>query len=99
LAARKTWPPLVDREHTHARMIYENDASLLLVIERGSENQLIAIANLTDAAVKLPSGLEGRRDALLSTNERRFGGERKDSATFSDLGAYEMVVWGDARWR
>jgi maltooligosyltrehalose trehalohydrolase len=99
LAARKTWPPLVDRDHTHARVTSVDNEIPLLVTERGSENKLVAIANLTNEEVRLPIDFGGGRAVLLSTNERRFGGERSDVSTISELGGYELVVWGDAAWQ
>lgn len=99
LAARRSWPPLVDRAHSTARMIEVEQSRPVLVVERGPQPSLVAIANLSNQPVAWSSHLAGDRQLLLSTAERRFGGERNDLTTISELAASELVLCGDLTWK
>ena len=59
LAARRSWPPLDDREHTTADLLPipgdKDGRTSLLVIERGSDERLVACANLNSVAAPLES--------------------------------------------
>ncbi|MFW5692790.1 MAG: hypothetical protein ACOCWL_01105, partial [Thermoguttaceae bacterium] len=66
LAARRTWPALLDRSRTKASILPIDadgaDASekqALLVVERGGEQGLLVVANLTDCRVPLCSEAAG----------------------------------------
>ncbi len=104
LAARRSWPSLLDRRHTIARVVESTDGQPLLVVERGHAAKLHAIANLTATPLVLPETLAPTETPLLSTAERRFGGEREGIADLTTpsiatrLAAYEMILWGDASW-
>ena len=99
LAARRSWPPLVDRTRCDARVIDTGADRPLLVVERGPKPGLVAIANLTGEPVELPAGLTAGRQPLLSTAERRFGGERDKLDAIARLTSHELVLWGDASWK
>jgi maltooligosyltrehalose trehalohydrolase len=113
LVARRSWPPLIDREHSDARVVEcplipdpsptrgegRPAASPLLMIERGSQPGLIAVANLTSNPAPLPPDMPGGRQLVLSTAEPRFGGPRQDLQTSDSLSGHELVVWGDAAWK
>jgi maltooligosyltrehalose trehalohydrolase len=100
LAARRDWPCLADRVHTAARCVRADGAAgdesgeEILVLERGGEHGILAIANLTDRP-RSALGLDlGRRTLLLSTAEPRFGGPRGESDGLSPLLPCEMQVYG-----
>jgi hypothetical protein len=92
LAARRTWPPLLNRSNATATIIDHN----LIRIERGA---MVAMANLSAEAISLPSADFGDRQPILSTAELRFGGQRSQTESFSDLSAYELIIGGDAAWK
>ena len=56
LAARRRWPALRDRRHTHARLLNDSGDGrdgqpALLVLQRGGDDGLLAVANLTAQSV------------------------------------------------
>jgi maltooligosyltrehalose trehalohydrolase len=77
LSARRNWPALRDRRRTSVRLLDDSRAEQpLLLIERGGNDGVLAVANLT--AEKLPlakPGLYGR-EVLLTTEDARYGGGR-----------------------
>jgi maltooligosyltrehalose trehalohydrolase len=99
LAARRTWPALVDRAHCTARVVEVGPSQAVLVVERGHEEKLVAIANLTAVPHAVPSDVPRPKTAILSTDEKRFGGNRETLAPATQLSAYEMIVWGDPSWK
>ncbi|HUE70610.1 MAG TPA: malto-oligosyltrehalose trehalohydrolase [Pirellulaceae bacterium] len=76
LAARRSWPPLIDREHCSATVLNGKAATsgrgypALLVVERGPAPGLIAVANLTAQSVALPSGMPRPVDSKTATSGR-----------------------------
>jgi maltooligosyltrehalose trehalohydrolase len=83
LAARRLWPALRDRRHTAARLLGTPSSPnpVLLSIERGGRNGLLAVANLTQEKQPMPDvELRGRR-LLLSTEDARYGGVRSSLAS------------------
>jgi maltooligosyltrehalose trehalohydrolase len=95
LHARRKWPPLVDREHTRARLGSAGEPSL--VLERGSGTPLIAWANLTGESRPITTARPPSR-LLLSTAEARFGGPVDHRTQIEELLPYEVAIWGEARW-
>lgn len=98
LAARRSWPPLVEREHCTARILDPAAAQQVLVVERGHAARLLAVANLSAELTTLPGDVGGARIPLLSTAERRFGGDRDALGSPTRLDPYEMILWGDTSW-
>jgi maltooligosyltrehalose trehalohydrolase len=98
LAARRSWPPLVDRESCTAEVIGADPAKPLLRIQRGRSAALVALANLADQPVTVPANGMAGRQPLLSTAEGRFGGSRGDLKSITELAAHELVIWGDPKW-
>lgn len=100
LAARRTWSALRDRQHTAARVLAVRDAAgdeaAVLLVERGADAGLLACANLTPQPVPLPAEV-GCRDALLSTEEPAYGGQRRLDGRLGELAAYELVLFGPAQ--
>jgi maltooligosyltrehalose trehalohydrolase len=100
LSARRSWPPLIDRERTDARVVEAGSAkSALLVVERGGPAGLLAVANLTGEPAPLPPGAAAGRAPLLSTAERRFGGGRDELQSIDTLAAHELCIWGNRAWK
>lgn len=99
LEARRSWSPLVDRQHCAAQVVTAPASHSLLVIERGRNPSLIAIANLSDGAVDLPKDLIAGRRAILSTSERQYGGHRSNWNSVDRLSSHELIIWGDATWK
>jgi maltooligosyltrehalose trehalohydrolase len=98
LAARRTWPPLIDREHCTARVIGDDVDQQTLVVQRGPEFTLLAAANLESEPIPLDATVAGDRQPLLSTAEARFGGQRTSLHALDRLLPYELVIWGTAAW-
>jgi maltooligosyltrehalose trehalohydrolase len=94
LAARRQWPALRDRRHTHARLAEHETAAPLLMIERGADAALVACANLGDSPQPLPRECAARNDRLLSTADPRYGGDRHDGAGDELLQPFELVIFG-----
>ena len=73
LAARRRWPALRDRRHTAARLLNDSelgeDASPLLVLQRGGDDGLLAVANLTAQNVSMAALELDGRELLLSTED------------------------------
>ncbi|MBN1395526.1 MAG: malto-oligosyltrehalose trehalohydrolase [Pirellulales bacterium] len=70
----------------------QNDA--LLIIERGIETTLVVIANLTAATQSIPPIKRDGRVLLLSTESKRYGGQRNANQPPDDLLPYEMLIFG-----
>jgi maltooligosyltrehalose trehalohydrolase len=83
LAARRRWPALRDRRHTNARLL--NDASstdrdnrpTLLLLQRGGDDGLLAVANLTMETLPIKAPELNGRKVLLSTEDALYGGSRE----------------------
>lgn len=90
--------PLASSATTAARLVPvqadDSEERVLLVVERGSgDDNLLACANV--AAVNLPLILDvGTRRLLLSTEDRRYGGQRTREVPVDFLAPYELVVFG-----
>jgi maltooligosyltrehalose trehalohydrolase len=104
LKARRAWPLLRDREHTSARLIHSAssasriDHQAILVVGRGTEDRLIALANLSPDRQPLPDfALEGRT-LLWSTEEGSYGGRRDTALPLANLHPYELVLFGCEEW-
>ncbi len=78
LAARRRWPALRDRRHTHARLLNgsESKDSAVLVLQRGGDGGLLVLANLTMQNLSITALELGGRNLLLSTEDVRYGGGR-----------------------
>jgi len=110
LLARQGWGALREHDHTTAHLVdIEGDdkepASQAMILERGPETRLIAVANLADRERPAPKVDIGERVRLLSTAQQRYGGPRPDASTDEDtgplpdrLGPWEAVVMGPAEW-
>jgi maltooligosyltrehalose trehalohydrolase len=78
LAARRRWPALRDRRHTAARLLGDSSAGspALLLLQRGGDDGVLAVANLTTQNVSLATLELDGREVLLSTEDARYGGGR-----------------------
>jgi maltooligosyltrehalose trehalohydrolase len=102
LAARRQWPALRDREHTNARLI---DADLdnqdgrpsILLLERGGENGLLALANLSAKTAIYPHLELAGKHVMLSTEYVRYGGSRLECQSSDRLLPHEMLVLGGSK--
>jgi len=111
LAARRRWPALRDRSNTSAELAGldhmaagptdedADPAAPILVIRRGSSNDLIACANLTSDMQPRPPLELGTRQVLLSTEELRYGGSRTAKEPRDSLLPYELIIFGPSEWR
>ena len=102
LAARREWPALCDRRQTAARVIGGEDPDgrerggppAVLVLQRGGDSGVLAVANLAAQSVAIPPlELAGRR-LLLGTEHARYGGARSADRPLEQLLPYEMLVFG-----
>ena len=98
LRARRNWPSLQDRSHCSARIIGTDPSSPILLMERGHDSPLIALANLTGRPVEIPGEVSRSPNILLSTAEHRFGGPRTALSPLAELSPWELVIWGDSTW-
>jgi maltooligosyltrehalose trehalohydrolase len=96
LHARRSWPPLRDRRHTSARIVWTNGP--VLVVERGVAPRALLWANLSET-VLAPLPVPDAESPVLSTAEHRYGGSRDITAAIECLCPWEMVIWGKADWR
>ncbi|NLY00998.1 MAG: malto-oligosyltrehalose trehalohydrolase [Rhodopirellula sp.] len=100
LTARRTWPPLGERQRTEASVVpVEGGASAVLVIRRGGEGGLLAVANLTAEIQPLPAIDLGPRALLLSSESKWYGGSREGERRIGRLHPYELVLFGEDGWR
>ena len=78
LAARRRWPGLRDRRHTRARLLDDpgSKGPALLVLQRGGDDGLMAVANLTMRSVSTAALELDGREVLLSTEDACYGGGR-----------------------
>jgi maltooligosyltrehalose trehalohydrolase len=95
LSIRHSWPLFKDRANCRSRIIKTDDLKPLLYVARGEEEQLIALANLTDEAITLPIGLVADRPLLLSTEHVQFGGLRNNVESIIELRPHELAIWGE----
>ena len=66
----------------------------ILVLERGGEEGVRAVANLTGRAISL-AGLElGGGDLLLSTEDERYGGARRHDHSRNESFPHELLIFG-----
>lgn len=92
LTARRERPGLRDRQRTQARL--GGPSGQILVVTRGRGEEIVAMANLTNEPQRLPDVPLGSRALLLSTEEERYGGKRRDGDRSADLAAYELQIFG-----
>jgi maltooligosyltrehalose trehalohydrolase len=97
LAARRTWPALVDRRHTSAAAA--PDRPQLLMLRRGAEPTITAWWNLAAEPVPLRAELPPGQEIVLSTAEARFGGGRRALDAVDELQPYELIVAGGPECR
>jgi len=103
LVARRTWPALRDRRSTTARVVNSpgledrDGQSAVLVLDRGGESGLVALANLTPKAVPFPALDLGGRPVVLTTEDVRYGGSRPAGQLSGQLLPYELLVFGRKR--
>ena len=80
LSARRQWPALRDRRQTDARVLYtpnaEKQNSPLLMLRRGGDGGVLAVANLTAKPVPTAAVELGEGQPILSTEEVKYGGTR-----------------------
>jgi maltooligosyltrehalose trehalohydrolase len=78
LAARRQLAALRDRRHTIARLLNDSssDNPAILVLQRGGEGGLSAVANLTMKTMSIADLKLGSRKVLLSTEDACYGGSR-----------------------
>jgi len=100
LAARRRWPGLRDRRHTSARLLNASgvedcdDSDALLVLQRGGDEGVLAVANLAMQALSLAALQLDGREVLLSTEDARYGGDRLHDHSCEQIFPYELLVFG-----
>jgi maltooligosyltrehalose trehalohydrolase len=91
LFARRQWPALRDRRHTTAWLLNgsnsENENLPILVLRRGGDNGMLAVANLTATSLPLAEVERGDRRLLLSTEDTIYGGKRDSLPSLFGRGA------------
>jgi maltooligosyltrehalose trehalohydrolase len=106
LLARRTWPALVDRQHTQARIVEtshdktDDNPPAILVVERGSGlAKLVAVANLSTTPQPLPIVGQHNLALLLSTEAPAYGGLRDPTQPVDELLPQELLLFGNQEWR
>ncbi len=104
LAARRQWPALRDRRHTAARLANGDGTTTtgeggcatgppLLLLERGGDEGLLAVANLTAVAASLATLKPGGGHLLLSTEDARYGGVRRNDHSREEILPHELLIF------
>jgi len=101
LAARRQWPALRDRQGMTARVIGNDDPDgpepngqpPVLVLQRGGDSGLVAVANLTAQSVAFPPLELRSARLLLSTEDVRYGGSRRVDRLLERLFPYELALF------
>jgi maltooligosyltrehalose trehalohydrolase len=105
LAARRRWPALRTRGDTIARLAGApgagagNNRPDVLVVERGGDRPLTAVANLTPAALLLPPLDLDARQVILSTEDVRYGGSRRADLAWGQVLPHELLVFDRTKGR
>ena len=98
LQARRTWPPLQDRQHTVAQVVPNHDrpdeASKILLVERGASPRLLAVANLSAERQPLPKVDRPDGELRFSTEASVYGGTRDVAGQVTELLPYELLIIG-----
>jgi maltooligosyltrehalose trehalohydrolase len=80
LAARRGWAALRDWRHTTASVLNVADAEKenlpLLLLRRGGDDGVLALANLTATSLPMPAAELGDTKPVLSTEDAKYGGAR-----------------------
>ncbi|WP_437201042.1 malto-oligosyltrehalose trehalohydrolase [Planctomicrobium sp. SH664] len=97
IRARRSWPPLQDRQWTRAEILRPDDTAVLLVIERGEEEGLIAIANLTESHARVPE-ISEEKQLIFSTEGLWYGGSRDLTHPLEGILPYEVLIFGKVAW-
>ena len=99
LAARRRWPALRDRRHTHARLLNDSSSKdqdaqpALLLLQRGGDDGLLAVGNLSMQSLSLAAlNLDGRK-LLLSTEDASYGGGRSRDHSLEHIHPHELLVF------
>ena len=95
LAARRRWPALRDRRHTAAQLVNASDSKTpdLLVLQRGGDHGLLAVANLTPKPVS-PAAIEhGSTKVLLRTEDACYGGARLRNHLGEQILPHELIIF------
>lgn len=94
------WPALRDRGHTFARFVSGPGATdsitapSVLILERGDGHELLAAINLSPQTLPFPQLELAGRKKILSTEDARYGGDRKADQDLERLFPYELLVLG-----
>lgn len=97
LAARHAWPALRDRKSTLARLAPSTVSGRdLLVLQRGGEKGILAIANPGRTEESLDAVDVGARRCVLSSESRRFGGRRDHEPRPDSLWPYEVLIFAQS---
>jgi maltooligosyltrehalose trehalohydrolase len=106
LAARRHWPALRDRRHTAASLwqdmvrhmpgtTVQPGGDSILIVQRGMEVPLLAVANLGGQPLAFPGVSFGRCDTqYFSSEDVRYGGTRTPEEPLDKLRAYELLCFG-----
>lgn len=101
LAARRLWPALRDRRRTHARLLKDSESKnpTLLMLQRGGDEGLMAVANLTIATLSIAAMEIGPRELRLSTEDANYGGRRLPDDSWETILPHELLVFdGSGGW-
>ena len=97
LAARRDWPGLRDFSRRSARLLPDARNGPILELVRGPEQSMDTVRayfNLT--AEPQPLGAPAGQAVLFSSEEARYGGDRRHGSSLDELRGYECLVFGVA---
>jgi len=99
LAVRRRLPALADRRQTAARLLHDPSAPApggrpaLLLLRRGGDDGVLAVANLTANALSLADLELGGQTVLLSTEAARYGGSRAQAHSREQILPHELLLF------
>jgi maltooligosyltrehalose trehalohydrolase len=95
LTARRSWPALRDRRHTRAKLLNSSDVNLsdLLVIQRGGDDGLLVVANLSAEKTSTAALELSGKKLMLSTEDTRYGGNRLANQTLEYIFPRELLIF------
>ncbi len=101
LAARRNWPPLRERQLSEACLVDRRggETPSLLILRRGGDAGLLAVANLTAETQPLPDIDMAGQALLLTSDSKRYGGSRESDEPLEQLQPYELVLFGKTGWQ
>jgi maltooligosyltrehalose trehalohydrolase len=101
LTARREWPALHDFVSRSARLMTDQNGSLVLELVRGTDpaNAVRAFFNLDDRPYSLPADVRAGKSTLFSSEAVAYSGNREQFRQITEISPFECIVFGPPSWR